>query len=1111
MTYGRGLDSYIERGHAMTNDKHIAGGKGLMWALSCGTAVAALLTAGAVSAQVVTVAQVNGTIYDTDGTRLLYAPSGQAGEVDIQDLSSQADTPVSLGSGYNTQSGSLTPSGAIFTVDQGLSYLKSVYNYNGALTEVAGQLQTDLFLAGNYAAFETWNLPGYADGNYRLDTTTGAMVALPTGNYYLNDVVADGRTVFAQTSTGYGIVAYDGSTLSDVTTTNLPLGDRGALTDGQIYVFQRYPQIACAGCTSSLILRDGTTETTLAPLISIYRDTPGYDYQVNNGWVVYHDNLGNTFERSPSGTVSSAGPSTSIVTLSSDGDFTYIFDGVLYLKTVAGTAITIGSQYTGSVKVGGQWYFYGGGVLATLAPAATPIDAAFNAGTGPFTTGDGTVLYGVGDITTPRVIILDGATMLDTQGYRIGLAGQIRGSGQLSVEGTGGTAVVTADDIYSGGTRILAGGRLQLGDGGTTGSITGDVVDNGTLLFDRSDTHVFGGAISGTGSVAQAGGGTTVLTGANTYSGGTAISAGTLQVGDGGTTGSITGDVLDNGVLVFKRSDTTVFAGAISGAGAVVQAGSGTTVLTGANTYSGGTLIAAGTLQVGEDGTTGAITGPVVDNGTLVFKRSDTVVDTNVMTGSGGLIQAGSGRLVLDGHYAYTGQTSVTAGTLQVGDATHDTQLAAGVTVGAAGRLEGQGTILGAVINTAGGTVAPTALTVGSYVQGSGSAFDVSIAQASASTLRVAGQATLDGTLNIAVSSGVQGAHSYRLVSASSISGRFADVRGAGALTGEMYGTVYSPTAVDLVIQPLTSGQVYSDLASGDIDAAETVGDLVSGHAADGGHGVSVWLQATGGTGAYRGTAAASGFDTRSDGVIGGLDLAVAPGITAGLGLIYNRSTLSLDATGDRATGDTSGLWLSTGVVLPAGHAELSGAWLVNNGHVSRSVLSDTGPVAEARSRAGSTAFTATAQYSLPIASSDLSAVGRLNYTQLKTKSAGESGAGMFDFDIRGHTYSSTYAQAGLRWRHAYAAHGGDLVPEVSLGLRSQLGSLAAPVAIALQGADGPDFTVSGVARQRTAAIVGLGLTSLRTDTLSLHIRIDGRLARGQSVGVASVGARLRF
>uniref|UniRef100_UPI0013DA6871 autotransporter-associated beta strand repeat-containing protein n=1 Tax=Serratia marcescens TaxID=615 RepID=UPI0013DA6871 len=73
------------------------------------------------------------------------------------------------------------------------------------------------------------------------------------------------------------------------------------------------------------------------------------------------------------------------------------------------------------------------------------------------------------------------------------------------------------------------------------------------------------------------------------------------------------------GVLAFNRSDAYTFAGLIAGTGSLTQAGSGTTILTTNNTYQGGTTINAGTLQLGNGGATGWITGNVTNNGTLAF------------------------------------------------------------------------------------------------------------------------------------------------------------------------------------------------------------------------------------------------------------------------------------------------------------------------------------------------------------------------------------------------------------------------------------------------------------------------------------------------------------
>ena len=248
------------------------------------------------------------------------------------------------------------------------------------------------------------------------------------------------------------------------------------------------------------------------------------------------------------------------------------------------------------------------------------------------------------------------------------LTGTISGGGALTKNGAS-TLILTADNSYAGGTTINAG-ILQVGNGGASGSVgTGPVLDDAALVFDRSGTVAVPGAITGTGSLTQEGpGGTLVLTGANTYSGGTTIAAGTLQLGAGGTTGSIVGNVANTGTLAFDRSDTTTFAGVISGLGAVAQIGSGTTILTGSNSYGGGTAITAGTLQLGNGGTAGSITGNVVDNGALAFDRSDPVSFGGTISGTGAVNQIGTGSTTLTATNTYSGGTLLAAGELIAGN-----------------------------------------------------------------------------------------------------------------------------------------------------------------------------------------------------------------------------------------------------------------------------------------------------------------------------------------------------------------------------------------------------------------------------------------------------------
>ena len=365
---------------------------------------------------------------------------------------------------------------------------------------------------------------------------------------------------------------------------------------------------------------------------------------------------------------------------------------------------TIDTQgFTGTVSTaiagGGSLTKRGTGVLTLLG------DNTYSGGT---TIAAGTVQVGNGGTSGSLIgdVANNGAFAFNRSDTLV-FPGMISGFGTVSQLGSG-TTILTGDSAYTGGTTIAAG-KLQLGNGGASGSLAGDVVDHGVLAFDRSDTLTFAGNISGNGQLHQLGSGSTVLTGENTYTGGTRIAAGTLQLGNGGTRGSLAGDVADGGTLVFNRADNLIFAGLISDLvtanidppGAVVQAGNGTTILTADNTYTGGTTIAAGTLQLGDGGTHGGIVGDVVDNGTLRFDRSDTVTFPGVVSGSGDLVQQGSGTTILNASHSYTGETTVAVGTLAVGDASH-----ASAALGGGGTAQvAPGAVLGGYGSTAGDVV----------------------------------------------------------------------------------------------------------------------------------------------------------------------------------------------------------------------------------------------------------------------------------------------------------------------------------------------------------------------------------------------------------------------
>ena len=342
-------------------------------------------------------------------------------------------------------------------------------------------------------------------------------------------------------------------------------------------------------------------------------------------------------------------------------------------------------------------------------------------------------------VSASNTLALDGAgtgTIALPQFQNFGHLTQTSGSGGTWT--LNGAGAVTLDTTVSAGTMVLGAGavltspNVNLLTGGTlslsTAALANDAlnINGGTLqvtgialntlpntiayganggTFDivaAANTFSISQALAGAGALTKTGAGTLALTGDNTYSGGTTISAGTLQLGNGGTTGSVVGNILNNAILAFNRSNTLTFGGVISGTGAVHQDGAGTTILTADNTYTGGTTINAGTLQLGNGGTGGSIAGNVLNNGTLAFNRSDAVTFGGVISGTGALQQNGAGSTNLTATNIFTGATTVNAGTLFVNGSI---ATSSGVTVNSGGTLGGTGALPKVTIN--GGTLSP--------------------------------------------------------------------------------------------------------------------------------------------------------------------------------------------------------------------------------------------------------------------------------------------------------------------------------------------------------------------------------------------------------------------
>lgn len=261
-------------------------------------------------------------------------------------------------------------------------------------------------------------------------------------------------------------------------------------------------------------------------------------------------------------------------------------------------------------------------------------------------------------------------------------------------------------------TDFVANDQVLFNDsaaGTTSVNITSADVHVASVLFNNStkDYTVSSsggfGIVDGSGAagLTKNGSGTVTLLTTNSYTGTTTINDGILRLGNGTTDGDIasSASVVNNAKLVFLRSGSSFTnSNVISSFGEVVKEGPGTQIFTGDNSYSGTTTINAGTLQVGNGGTTGSLgtSTQIVNEGSLVFNRSNDLGVAGAIEGAGSVTQAGTGAVTLSGFNTYSGGTLVNGGTLVVGA---NDALGSGTVTLAGGALSGATTANSAISN----------------------------------------------------------------------------------------------------------------------------------------------------------------------------------------------------------------------------------------------------------------------------------------------------------------------------------------------------------------------------------------------------------------------------
>jgi len=249
---------------------------------------------------------------------------------------------------------------------------------------------------------------------------------------------------------------------------------------------------------------------------------------------------------------------------------------------------------------------------------------------------------------------------------------------------------VSAGTLQIGGAGLLCGGVCSGFVGVSSGatfqysSSASQAIQrlngSGAILKDTSSSSTF-----------------TMTDASQAFTGAITINAGTVQISGSGrlNVGNYSGamTIASGGTFEYSSSAAQTLSGVISGAGAITKDTDSSSILTlsGANTFTGTTNINAGKINVGSSGAFGSSSTINFGGGTLQYSASNTTdyssffnmagsqawsIDTNsqnvtfagVLAGtSSSLAKSGSGTLTLTGVNTYTGGTTVSAGTLQIG------------------------------------------------------------------------------------------------------------------------------------------------------------------------------------------------------------------------------------------------------------------------------------------------------------------------------------------------------------------------------------------------------------------------------------------------------------
>ena len=529
----------------------------------------------------------------------------------------------------------LGEAGVVGGVNNDLIRVTGELALNGGAIEI---VQASGFSSGQYTLFEFGSLSG-ALGNLSLEPLGGGFV----GNLALGD-----GTVLLNAASSGDLVWWNGTTTS---ATGAVVGGTGTWSSGGNNFTTADGTVSAPWAGDGSLAVFGGTAGTVTIAAGEVLVPSGLNF-LTDGYVIEGGRSTLEFADATGIATASGVGATITAGITGAGSLT---------KTGAGTLTLTGDNtFIGLTAVLGGMLENTGALAGDVAVSASFVNA-------------GSVAGALDVISGGTADNLAGAQVLG--GATVGVDGTLSNTGSI----TG--PVENAGTIGNVGNGTLSGPVINAGMLTSSGTIAGNITNSGTLTSIGTITGVLAnmasaevnlqgvldGAISNAGNITLTGSASGIGTVTQDAGGVFDLAGNSIQIGSLAGSGS----VLLGAATLTAGSDnaSTSFAGVISGSGSLAKTGAGTLTLTGENIFAGGSIISGGALQLGDGGTSGTILGPVTNNGMLVVNRSDTMTLSNVIAGSGVLVQDGTGTTVLTGANTYTGGTLVSRGRL-VGDTT---------------------------------------------------------------------------------------------------------------------------------------------------------------------------------------------------------------------------------------------------------------------------------------------------------------------------------------------------------------------------------------------------------------------------------------------------------